>query len=171
VPELLAKSAFGGRSITIGTTTLTEATVGPLTSVAPYPGQIDATSAALGYPFPAPNTISGPLLWAGRDLAMLRGVAPDLTGLAATTDQTGGWAALRLAGPHAADALMRHTPLDLREAAFPVGCCTRAPLNHLSIIVAREQEGFLILIFRSMAQTAWHELETALHALNARAGV
>lgn len=171
MPELLAKSALGGRMITIGTTTLSEAALGPLTSVAPYPGQTDATSVALGHPFPAPNTTSGPLMWTGRDMAMLRGVAPDLTGLAATTDQTGGWAALRLAGPHAADALMRHTPLDLREAAFPVGRCTRAPLNHLSMILAREPDGFLILIFRSMAQTAWHELETTLHALHARSGV
>lgn len=170
MPELLAKSALDGRTITLAGTTLAEAYIGPLTSIAPFPGQTEATGAALGHAFPEPNTTSGPLLWAGRDLAMLLGTAPDLTGLAATTDQTGGWCALRLTGPHAADALMRYTPLDLREKSFPPGTCTRAPLNHMSMILAREADGFLILIFRSMAQTAWHELETALHALHARAG-
>ena len=37
-----------------------------------------------------------------------------------------------------------------------------------SILIA-EEAGFLILIFRSMARTAWHEIETALQALTARA--
>ena len=176
MPELLAKSALQGRSVTLAATTpqattLAEAALGPLTSIAPFPGQTAATGAALGHAFPAPDTTSGPLLWTGRDQAMLLGHAPDLTGLAAVTDQTGGWCALRLTGPLAAEALMRHVPLDLRPQHFPIGTCTRAPLNHMSMILACEPDGFLILVFRSMAETAWHELETALHALAARIGL
>lgn len=171
MPDLIAKSALDGRSLTLGTTTLAEAALGPLTSIAPFPGQVVATSAALGHPFPAPNTTSGPLLWTGRDQAFLMGVPPDLTGLAACTDQTGGWCALRLTGPLATDALMRLVPLDLRVERFPPGTCTRSALNHMAMILVRDSQGFLILTFRSMAETAWHELETALHALAARAAL
>mgnify|MGYP003900798831 CR=1 FL=1 len=93
----------------------------------------------------------------------------DLAGLAAVTDQSGGWAALRLSGPHAADALMRLYPLDLRAAHFPKDTCARAPLGHMQSILIAEEAGFLILIFRSMARTAWHEIEAAMQALTARA--
>lgn len=172
MPDLIAKSALDGRSITLAATTLSEAALGPLTSIAPFPGQTDATSAALGHAFPKPNTTSGPLIWTGRDQAFLRGTAaPDLTGLAATTDQSGGWTALRLTGPQSEAALMRLVPLDLRAHSFPPGTSTRAALNHMAAILVRDGEGFLVLIFRSMAETAWHELETALHALAARAAL
>lgn len=169
MPDLIAKSALGGRSLTLAATTLAEALLGPLTSIAPFPGQTDATAAALGHPFPKPNTTSGPLIWTGRDQAFLMGTPPDLTGLAATTDQTGGWLALRLTGPLAADTLARLVPLDLRATSFPPGTCARTALNHMAAILVREPQGFLILTFRSMAETAWHELHTALNALAARA--
>ena len=171
MPDLIAKSALGGRTITLAATTLSEAQIGPLTSIAPFPGQTDATGTALGHPFPSPNTTCGPLIWTGRDQAFLKGTPPDLTGLAATTDQTGGWTALRLSGPHAEAAIARLVPLDLRPAKFPPGTSTRTALNHMAAILIREPEGFLILTFRSMAETAWHELETALHALAAREGL
>ena len=171
MPDLLAKSALGGRTITRAATTLSEAAIGPLTSIAPFPDQLEATGAAIGHAFPKPNTTSGPLIWTGRDQAFLMGTPPDLTGLAATTDQTGGWTALRLTGAHAEAALARLVPLDLRAAKFPPGSSTRTALNHMAAILTRDDEGFLILIFRSMAETAWHELETALHALAARAAL
>lgn len=171
MPDLLAKSALGGRTLTLAGTTLAEAAIGPLTSIAPFPGQTAATGTALGHMFPAPNTTSGPLIWTGRDQAFLLGTPPDLTGLAATTDQTGGWCALRLTGPVASDALMRLVPLDLRPGRFPPGTATRTALNHMAAILVAESDGFLILTFRSMAETAWHELETALHALAARAAL
>jgi sarcosine oxidase subunit gamma len=63
---------------------------------------------------------------------------------------------------------MRLVPLDLRAQSFPPGTCTRSALNHMGLIIVREADGFLLLVFRSMAETAWHELETALQALHAR---
>ena len=171
MPDLLAKSALGGRTITLAGTTLAEAALGPLTSIAPFPGRTAATSAALGHPFPGPNTTSGPLIWTGRDQALLLGTPPDLTGLAAVTDQTGGWCALRLGGALAEAALARLVPLDLRAAKFAPGTCARTALNHMAALVIRDAQGFLILTFRSMAETAWHEIETALHALAARAAL
>jgi len=169
VPNLIAKSALFARApLTLSGTTLAEAQVGQITSVAAFPGKLPEVTAALGG-FPAPNTVMGNLIWTGPEQAFVLGQAPDLTGLAAVTDQSGGWAALRLSGPMAADALMRLYPLDLRASHFPKDTCARAPLGHMQSILIAEESGFLILIFRSMARTAWHEIETALQALTARA--
>ncbi|NUB44145.1 sarcosine oxidase subunit gamma [Fertoebacter nigrum] len=161
----------------MGGVTLAEAVPGPITSVAPFAGREAELSQALrslGLSFPAPNTFnesSGDLIvWTGRDQAFL--IGPLLEGLpAATTDQSDGWAALSVSGPDAAAALMRLIPLDLRVAAFPPGRAARAPLNHMAAVIWRDGEGFTLLVFRSMAQTAWHEIETAMKALAARAAV
>lgn len=168
MPDLIAKSPLAGRAaLTIAGTTLTEAELGPLTSIAPFPGQHQAVAAALGGAFPAPNTHADGLCWTGADQAFLIGrAAPDLTGLAAVTDQSSGWAALRLTGPLAADALMRLVPLDLRR--MTAGQAARAPLGHMQMILLHDDQGFLILVFRSMARTAWHEVEVALTMLAAR---
>jgi sarcosine oxidase gamma subunit len=166
VPELIAKTPLAGHApVTLLGTTLSEAVLGPITSIAPFPGA--DVSAALGQPFPAPNTHANGLCWTGAGQAFLIGrAAPDLGGLAATTDQSSGWAALRLTGPMAAEALMRHVPLDLHK--MTPGHAARAPLGHMNMVLIRDEEGFLILVFRSMARTAWHEVETALTMLAAR---
>ncbi|AWB50211.1 sarcosine oxidase subunit gamma [Gemmobacter aquarius] len=148
-----------------------------MTSIAPFPGTIEAVNARLaplGVSFPAPGRQStGPaarLVWTGRDQAFLVGApAPDLTGLAATTDQSDGWATLTLAGPLAGDTLARLIPLDLRDAAFPVGHTARTGLNHMSAILSRSgPAAWEIMVFRSMARTAWHELAEALEMQAAR---
>jgi heterotetrameric sarcosine oxidase gamma subunit len=177
VPSLIAKSPLGGKSLTLGGVTLAEAALGPITSIAPFNGRADDLSQALnslGLSFPAPNTFnesSGDLIvWTGRDQAFL--IGPLLEGLpAATTDQSDGWAGLRITGPEAAAALMRLIPLDLRAKAFAPGTAARAPLNHMAAVIWRDAEGFSLLVFRSMAQTAWHEIEAAMKALAARAVV
>ena len=167
MPELIAKSALAGQSqVNLAGCNLAEVDLGPLTSIACFPGQKAKVTKALGS-FPAPNRHAKGLCWTGPEQAFLMGrAAPDLTGLAAVTDQTGGWAALRLTGALAPDALMRLVPLDLR--AMPPGHAARAPLNHMQMILLREADAFLILVFRSMARTAWHEIETALKMLAAR---
>lgn len=182
MPELIAKSALSGHApLTLQATTLAEGQAAPITSIAPFPGrmaQVNAALAPLGLAFPAPNTqaINGEarLLWTGRDQAFLIGTqAPaGLADHAALTDQTDGWAILTLQGPAATDALMRPVPLDLRATAFPVGRTARAPLNHMQAILTRTgQDAFEIMVFRSMARTAWAELSEALEVLAARAKV
>ena len=99
-------------------------------------------------------------------------VAPDLTGIAATTDQSGGWATLRLTGPAGAAALARLVPVDLSAAAFPLGHAARAPLGHMQAVLMRPAADVVeVMVFRSMARTAWHEIEVALRALAARAAL
>lgn len=182
MPELIAKTALGGPvPLRLADTELAEAPILPMTSVSPYPGraaQVRDALAALGLTFPAPNTQSSNgdtrLLWTGRDQAFLIG-APAPAGLAdyaALTDQSDGWARLTLTGPQAEAALARLVPIDLRESAFPVGSTTRAPLGHMSMILTRTAaQGFEIMVFRSMARTAWHELGDALEHLHARAAL
>lgn len=176
MPELIAKPALDARPLTVDSCLLHAADLGPITSIALFPGQGKAADKALkplGLSFPAPNSLikkgAAMLVWTSREQAFLIGAdAPDLSGIAATTDQSGGWSALRLSGEKAAEVLMRHVPLDLRSAAFPVGRAVRAPLGHMSAVLIREDAGFLILTFRSMARTAWHEIEVAMHSVTAR---
>lgn len=180
MPELIAKSALAGvLPVTHGATTLAEGVVGTVTSVAPFPGRLAKVNAALkplGLSFPAPNAQSAKgdvrLLWTGRDQAFLIGAeAPaGLADHAALTDQTDGWAVLTLSGPLAVAALMRPFPLDLREGAFPVGRTVRSALNHMSAVLTRTgAQDFEVMVFRSMARTAWAELAEALEVLEARA--
>ncbi len=180
MPDLIAKSALSGHApLTRAGTTLAEGAAGPITSIAPYPGrkpQVDAALASLGLSFPEPNNLvtqgAVRLLWTGREMAFLIGAEPPaaLSDHAALTDQTDGWALLTLSGPMAEAALMRPVPLDLRLSAFPVGRTTRAPLNHMQAILTRTApDAFEVMVFRSMARTAWSELAEALEVLEARA--
>ena len=106
--DLAAKPAVSGLPVRHGACTLSAFDPGPVTSIAPYPGR--DLSAVL--PFPEPGQVtayqSGRLIWAGRDMAFLVGVAaPDLTGLAAVTDQSDGWAWVTLEGASVEAVLAR----------------------------------------------------------------
>ena len=61
---------------------------------------------------------------------------------------------------------MRLVPLDLRR--FGAGQAVRAPLGHMQMVLMGQGDGFTLLVFRSMARTAWHEIETAMKMLAAR---
>lgn len=180
MPELIAKSPLSGVwPAAHGGLRLSEHLLGPVTSIAILPGQDKAVARGLkplGLGFPPANSFTtageATLVWTARNQAFLVGVtAPTMTG-AALTDQSDGWAALRLEGPTAPDALMRLYPLDLRLQSFPQGSAARAPLNHMqSILLRTAPYAFDILVFRSMARTAWHEVEAAMKTLAARASL
>lgn len=182
MPELIAKSPLSDfNPITIGGLRLSERVFGAITSIAIFPGQEKAAAKALkplGLAFPAPNSFAATggatLVWTAQNQAFLINIpAPaTLQEAAATTDQSDGWAGLHIEGPTAAEALMRLFPLDLRLQSFPQGASARAPLNHMqSILMRTAPYAFDILVFRSMARTAWHEVEAAMTSLSARAGL
>jgi sarcosine oxidase subunit gamma len=178
VADLIATSPLEGRApLALGGCTLSEASPGRITSVAPFRGRQKAFARALkamGLAFPEPGRIvvsgSAQLVWTGREQAFLIGADPaGLAPHAALTDQTDGWAALRLEGPGAEAVLARIVPVDVRAAAFPPGRSARVPFNHMSSVLMRTAaEAFEVLVFRSMARTAWHEAEAAMTALAAR---
>ncbi len=180
MPELIAKPPLPHAPLTIGQATLAPWPLPRMTSVAPFQGQAKALAKALkslGLAFPTPNhtTTKGDvtLIWTGRDQAFLIGPDPaPLAATAALTDQTDGWAALTLQGPQATDVLARLIPLDLRLPAFPTGQTARTALNHMNAVVWRTTPyAFTLLIFRSMAQTAWHEIEAAMQTVAARSQI
>ena len=179
VPDLIAKSPLEGHApLTIGGVTLAEIGVGPITSVATLRDGAKAVAKglkAVGLTFPAPNSFveakGARIVWTGRDQAFLIGIAaPDLPG-AALTDQSDGWAVLGLRGSGAVDTLARLVPLDLRLSAFAVGRAARTQVNHINAILLRTGDyDFEVMVFRSMAQTAWHEVAAAMQVLAARSG-
>ncbi|MCU0802787.1 MAG: sarcosine oxidase subunit gamma [Rhodobacteraceae bacterium] len=177
--EIIAKLPLGHAHISHGTVTLAELALPRLTSVAPFVGQDKAVAKALksmGLTFPNSNSVSqskgeGALIWTGRNQAFLLAADPTpLQGLAALTDQSDGWCGLTLTGAGATDVLLRLVPVDLRLSALPAGACIRTGLSHMNLILWRNApEAFTLLVFRSMARTAWHEVEEAMRAVAARA--
>ncbi len=180
MPELIAKSPLAGRPpVTRGALTLSETPMDAVTSLALFPGQSKAMARVLkpmGLSFPAPNRVSqsgdARLVWTGRDQAFLIGVgAPAIPAeVAAVTDQSDCWAGLSVEGPAAHDALMRWVPIDLRPKSFAVGSAIRAPLYHMQAIILRMTADRIdLMVFRSMARTAWHEIDVAMTTIEARA--
>ena len=160
----------------IGGVRLEEVVPEAITSVAPLKGQEKAVSAALkealGAGLPGPNRTVGKegarVIWAGRGQAFLLGppVAPEG---AAVTDQSDAWAVIRIEGKAAEAVLARLTPLDLRASAFKRGHTARTLLNHMTCSLTRlGAQSFEIMVFRSMARTAVHELTEAMDAVAAR---
>nr|WP_207623759.1 sarcosine oxidase subunit gamma family protein [Rhodobacter calidifons] len=175
---MIAKSALEGRSLALGGVTLAEVDPGPITSIALYPGGTKTAAKGLrtlGLAMPGPNSFiekkGARIVWTGREQAFLIGVAPPAIEGAALTDQSDGWAVLALSGVAAVEVLARLVPVDLRLAACPVGTALRTQVNHMNAVILRTGDyGFEILVFRSMARTAWHEIENAMHMVQARAG-
>ncbi len=178
--KLIAKSPADGLfPIEVNGLTLSEVDAGPITSVAPFDGQEAAASdqlkALAGMEVPKPNRSSGRdgarAVWSGAGQAMVMGVAvdPALGQHAALTDQSDAWAVFRLEGQGVEDVLARLTPLDLNPGMFKRGHVARSLLGHMSALFLRVSgEAFEIMVFRSMARTAVHEIETAMKAVAAR---
>ena len=178
--DLVAKSACDGLlPVSHGTVTLSEVTFGYLTSISPFKGQDAALSTALkeahGMALPAANRGTGKdgarAIWFSRGQAMLIGPAPDasLARFAALTDQSDAWAVVRLEGAQAEDVLARLVPVDLRKTTFKRGHTARSYLMHMMASISRVgDQAFQIMVFRSMAGTLVHDLETAMVAVAAR---
>jgi sarcosine oxidase subunit gamma len=74
---------------------------------------------------------------------------------------------LRLAGPHAADALAAGCPLDLHPRAFPPGSVARTLLGKVGITLHRlDAIVFELHVDRSFAEYAWLFLAQAARELN-----
>lgn len=178
--DLAPKPACDGLlPIEVGPLTLTEADLGSMTTIAPFKDkQADVSAllnAAHNLTYPAPNTTvvadGARVLWFGRDMAMLVGVSPDtaLAQHAALTEQSDAWAAVYLTGAGAENALARLVPVDLRPLAFSTGQTCRTLVGHMTASITRVSSNrFLILVFRSMAQTLVDELHEAMEAVAAR---
>lgn len=178
--KLIAKSALDGLvPVTVGTVTVTEVTLDPMTMIAPFKGQLERVDALLrdgdGIGFPEPNRMEMSegvrILWAGQGRALLIGAeAPAaLDGLAAMTDQADSVACVQMSGAGAVDVLARLVPMDLRLASFPPGQTARTLVNHMTASVTRTgSDAFEIMVMRSMGKTLIHELTEAMTHMDAR---
>lgn len=178
--RLIAKTPLEGLlPVETAPALLVAADPGPMHWIAPYQGQDKAASAllksALGLTMPAPGRTAAKaaarLHWWGRGQAMLFGAAPPegLEALAAVVDQSDGWAVLRLEGPGAEAVLARLVPVDLRERVFPRGHTARTQLFHMTCAITRiAPVGFEIMVMRSMAATAVHDLSVAMKSVAAQ---
>lgn len=179
MPSLIEKTPCDGLLPKIaGGVTLSELPFARVTSVAPLRGKTRALGAALkamGLAWPEPGRShraeAAAILWSGMEQAFLVGADPEpLQGLAALTDQSDGWARMRLKGEAAEAVLARLVPLDLRAAVFAEGQVARSALNHMMLHLARPgPDSFDLMVFRSMAASAVHELVVAMEAVAARA--
>ena len=157
-------------------TTLIEVDPGPVTLIAPYDGgeaSVDKALKKLKLSLPAPGGSltagAARLQWFGLGQWLLVGAeAPDLP-RAAVTDQSDGWCHLRLNGPAAEAALARLVPLDLRVASFPEGATARSLIGHMPLSITRiGPQIFYLMVFRSMAASAAHEISAAMRNAAAR---
>jgi sarcosine oxidase subunit gamma len=90
-------------------------------------------------------------LWLGPDEWLLLGFAAQDTGFA-VVDVGHRQLGYRLEGPHAVTLLAAGVPLDLAEAAFPVGMCVRTLFEKAEIVLWRTgAEAWRIEIARSFA--------------------
>lgn len=175
--NLLAKSAAAGLlPVTIGDVTLSEKECVAITSVAPFHGQekrvSDALKQSTGAAFPQPNRTTGKaearVVWTGPGQAMVLGPAFEVSG-AALTDQTDAWARLMLEGNGSIEVLARLTPVDLRDGVFKRGHTAQTLLFHMNATLMRTGDArWEILVFRSMAKTAVHDLTEAMRSIAAR---
>ena len=82
--------------------------------------------------------------------------------LAATSDQSGGYAVLRLTGPRVRDALAKFVPLDLHARVFDPGAAASTVASHIPVTLWRLAGGsddlpsFEIAVPRSYADSFWH---------------
>jgi sarcosine oxidase subunit gamma len=154
---------------------LEEAAPVALTAVLPFAGQAQALEAlGLGLPEPgaARAAAGGTLRWFGQDgYLLIGGALPEgAAACAACTDQSDAWARMVLTGGPAEDVLSRLVPVDVRAAAFPEGRTCRSMLGHMNASITRTgAQAFEIMVFRSMARTAVHELAEAMGHVAARA--
>lgn len=176
--KLLAKSPCGSLlPLNVADCTLQELSPLAITSVAPLRGQEKQVSAALktahGLTFPAPGRATGKdgcrCIWFGQNQAFLVGPVPKSIKGAAQSDQSDGWAVMRLTGQNAEAVLARLAPVDLNVAVFKRGHTVRTLLNHMAASITRTgTQTFDIMVFRSMAHTAVHEFRVAMVSVGAQ---
>ncbi len=181
--RLSPSSPLGGFRHEIGGTTLEEVTGLALVSIATPMGGEDALNAvvksAYGGSLPAPgNSVlneenSVRLLGLQRDQVFalfphegdyaLRKIADALGEAGYYTDQSDGWAMIRLSGPLALAALERICPLDLDSRSFPEGAVARTAMEHVNTVILREgTECFLLMAARSYAESLHHAVEVSV---------
>lgn len=176
--ELVAKAPVAGLPVTHGSVTLTLDTPDTITSIQPFKGQGDKVSKLLkthhGAALPATGRMTGRagkrVYWAGQGVYLLTGAADvALAPHAALVDLSDGWTCFTLHGEGIGDVMALLTPFDTRAHRFKRGDVARTELQHMMSLLARTGENSLeIMVMRSFARTAAHDLTRAMKIVAAR---
>ena len=84
--------------------------------------------------------------------------------MAAVTDQSDGYAVLRLTGPRLRDTLAKLIPIDVHPRAFKIGDVAATVAFHVGATFWRLDDGpdgapvIEVAVFRSLAGSFWHAL-------------
>lgn len=94
-------------------------------------------------------------------------VEPDisaaLNGACYTTNQTDAWVGLSMEGTQVRAVLARLCPLDLHPAAFPIDMAVRTVMEHMGVVILREDtDRFTLLSASSSAGSFLHALTTSV---------
>lgn len=188
-PALASRSSLGGYARTIGTVEIAEVDGLALVSAAVPQGGDAAFSAALADGLGAARPAPGDSTRGDRLAARVLGMQPDqlfilfelpdpdratetvaaaLGSAAYLTDQSDGWAMLRIAGTGVRAALERICPIDLADEAFPEGRVARTVMEHLAVIVLRDgSDSFLLMSPRSSARSFLDAVEISVETVSA----
>ena len=179
---LAPQSPLGGYAQTVGGVTIAEVTDLALVSAAVPLGGDAAFAKALVDGFGAARPATGQASPGRGDGVCVLGLQPDqvmilfpfgdipspdaaqsdMGAAAYVTDQSDGWAFLRVEGTDVSRALERICMLDLADGAFPVGTVARTVMEHLAVIILREApDRFLLMSPRSSARSFLHAVETS----------
>lgn len=177
--DLIAKSPVEGLlPHGCGGRELSEVAPGAIHVIAPFRtgrAEAEALLAGAGVSLPPPGqssaTKTARLLWTGPgQYFRIADAPPDeaLSGCAAVTDVSDGWVMFRLSGPGTEATLARLVPVDLRPAAFATGSVVRSLLGHVPVILLRGTDAIELLVMRSYAVTAVHDITAAMASQTAR---
>ena len=176
------KAAFDGLALPLaaGGATLAALPASRARAVAPFAGRHEATSETLagadrrraaapgsGRAARSPGPAIGQWLVEGASRPSSPPASP-----ASPRSPTRPTPGRRCASPAPAprDVLARLVPLDLDPARFPAGSAARSLLRHVPLLLLAREAGFDLLVPRSYARTAVHELAAAMRAVAARRG-
>lgn len=85
------------------------------------------------------------------------------SGLAYCTDQSDAWTILRLEGEGSIAALERICQLNLSLNTMPIGCVMRTMMEHLGVIIMREDvDSFVLMSASSSAKSFVHAIELSI---------
>ncbi len=152
-----------------------------LWQVAAWPDTVDAVAKAVGSvtgaQAPGPRlAISGPNAVALRVEPLkwwiLNAEPPTVASeQGAVVDLSHARTQVTLSGPAAADCLMRHLPLDLREESFPVGSVASTAFHHVGVTLWRNDAGIAVFLPRGFALSLWQLLLETAAQFGARAQI
>lgn len=87
--------------------------------------------------------------------------APDPGKAGTVLDLTHARTVIRVEGAETPALLARNIPLDLRPEQFPEGSAATSSLDHTAVTLIARAGGVELLVFRSLARSLWHHLETS----------